>query len=453
MTSVKRCFYFVLALLVLMSTAVVACGGSESSYSRDRTARSGSSSGDRTARFESTPSKVTEDSAGDSKSSFFEAAGGWLGSTKRGSGYEELLGTVPDTPEVRSSVHIDDYALVRSVFDLPDFHLPGPEDNEATLQEFYAWRPPLVWEGDGSDPPIFSFGGTSFFGAFPQHRNHIPENLQYLAFDVRNIDQTITAGPLDDLLDVVRGGFDPRFTGKALESCSACSPPSLEKHRGVLFYSWGEDYKFDPTMTNAPPAFDHLGRGGRIAVLDEYVFRAFGTGAMRSLIDTHMNENPSLADVEEFRLLAGGMSQLGAYTMFLSDNVETFRLDGYAALVLADLSPSEWQIEILQARFAEPGPLRPYEAFASGAGTDEHGTYMALVLVHAGGGDAKENVALLRARIERGSSAIYETPWSSEIDKSEIQAEGRLVLAKLRGAISLNPFSWVYRKDNLILYK
>ena len=54
-------------------------------------------------------------------------------------GYEELLRAIPDTPETRREVYIDDYTVVRRVFDIP---LPGPEDDEATLQEFYDWSRP-----------------------------------------------------------------------------------------------------------------------------------------------------------------------------------------------------------------------------------------------------------------------------------------------------------------------
>ena len=46
---------------------------------------------------------------------------------------------------------------------------------------------------------------------------------------------------------------------------------------------------------------------------------------MKALIDALRDEGPSLADFEEYRLLAAGMSRLGAYSMLLSDN--TFGLE------------------------------------------------------------------------------------------------------------------------------
>lgn len=111
-----------------------------------------------------------------------------------------------------------------------------------------------------------------------------------------------------------RGRFDPEATDSALESCSECPRPDRKEHGGIPFYAWGEDYKPDLTRSLNPPAFDQLGRGGRIAVQDCYVFRALGTGDMELLTDAHRDDTTSLADVEEFLLLASGMSELGDYT-------------------------------------------------------------------------------------------------------------------------------------------
>ncbi len=346
--------------------------------------------------------------------------------------YEGLLGTIPDTPELRREVYINDYALVRQMFDIP---LPGPGDDEDALTEFYERPPPTGFGGEADDPPVRGFGAISFFGPFNQHRNITAENLQHLAFDVRSMDQSIVAFAFPATLDVVRGRFDPQATDKALESCSECEPPSREEYGGVSYYSWGEDYADNPQLRFAPPAFDEIGRGGRIAVLDEYVFRTLGTSGMEALIDAGLNEGASLADVEEFRLLAGGMSRLGAYTMLLSDDVEVWDAANYTA------AGGPW--------------LRPYEAFATGAGKDENGHYMALVLVHADDASAEENVGLLRRIIKEEGSVLYDALWSDYIDveRSEIHAEGRVLLAKLRGGFANNWRDWVIQRDGLILHE
>ena len=106
--------------------------------------------------------------------------------------------------------------------------------------------------------------------------------------------------------------------------------------------------------------------------------------------------------------------------MLLSDDVEVWDAANYAA---------------------EGGPwLCPYEAFATGAGKDENGRYMALVLIHAADASAEENVGLLRRIIEEEGSVLYDALWSDYIDvgRSEIHAEGRVLRAKLRGGFANN---------------
>ena len=351
--------------------------------------------------------------------------------------YEGLLRTIPDTPELRRQVYINDYALVRRMFDIP---LPGPGDDDDALVKFSEWLRPPGFEGEADDPPVRGFGAISFFGPFNQYRNFTAENLQHLALDVRSMDQSIVAFALPATLDVVRGRFDPQATDKALESCSECEPPSREEYGGVSYYSWGEDYAPNPQLRFAPPAFDEIGRGGRIAVLDDYVFRTLGASDMEALIDASLNEGASLADMEEFRLLAGGMSRLGAYTMLLSDDVEVWNADDHAVMLLSERGP--W--------------LRPYEAFATGAGKDEKGHYMALALVHAADASAEKNVGLLRRIIEEEGSIIHDDiSWSDYIDveRSEIHTQGRVLLAKLRGRFANYWRDWVIQRDGLILYE
>ncbi len=121
-------------------------------------------------------------------------------------------------------------------------------------------------------------------------------------------------------MDVVRGSFDPQASGKSLEACAECPPHTRAEHRSISYYSWGEDYEAEYSMVYSPPAYDKHGIGGRIAVLDDYVFRTLGAPEMKAIIGSKLNEATSLADVEEWRLLADGMSRLGAYTTLLTED-------------------------------------------------------------------------------------------------------------------------------------
>ena len=410
----QRYFYPVLALLILVAALGAACDGSESPET---------DSG-------ATPAQIDAPKAA----------------------YELLLGAIPDSTQARDRVFINDYDLVRRMFDIP---LPGPGDDDDTLEAFYNRIPPLVYDPD-NPTPVLQFGGFSFFSPYNPFA-FIRDNLQNLAFDVRNTDQSIVAGHGKQIkMDVVRGRFDPEATDKALGTCSQCPPPGRHEHRGIHFYSWGEDYAEDPAIRFAPPAFDRLGRGGRVAVLDEYVFHTFGTSEMKALIDARLNEMPSLAGVEEFRLLADGMSQLGAYVMLLTDgsNGYDMSLEAIAKSLFRDGDgiPTQSVSEKQKRSLAEAGGplLRPFGAYATGAGIDEDGPYMALAIVHSDDGSAEKNVGLLRSKIEEGTSVFAGEQWSEYIntDTSEIRAEGRVLTAKLRGDIFHSWIRWLNNRDS-----
>ena len=66
-----------------------------------------------------------------------------------------------------------------------------------------------------------------------------------------------------------------------------------------------------------PPAYDELGRGGRIAVLDALAFRTLATEGMRSLIATYRDVRGSLANDPDLALDAGLLEGLEAYSAIL----------------------------------------------------------------------------------------------------------------------------------------
>ena len=346
--------------------------------------------------------------------------------------YLQLLGMVPDTPEMRSGVFINNYAMIRQVFDV---RLSGPDDVEEDLARI--WNE--IRSGQRDVPLAVDYDvflGPLHFSVHRGRNLEVNQNRRYLAFDYVNMDQSVVAGFPPHTTEAIAGRFDPLLTDEALSACSECPPPSREEHRGVRFYAWGESYLTNIKQGYKPPAFDGFGRGGRIAVLDSFVIRTLGTPDMESVIDATLNEVPSLADVQEFRVLTDSMHRLGAYSMVLGDDVAPFRLStGHRQGLSEDMGPL----------------LRPYEAFAMGAGLDSDGGYMALALLHSDGTSAENNVELLRRIIQNGRN-YYEEQWKEIIDynESEVYSEGRVLLAKLRGWVAAN-WSDVFRlRDSLI---
>ena len=168
---------------------------------------------------------------------------------------------------------------------------------------------------------------------------------------------------------------------------------------------------------------------------------------MKGLIDASLGRRPSLADAEEFGLMAKELSKLGAYSIFLSNDTQsmsdldslTVTLAGepgaYDLLVNDDEMRRKYKVffwdsggrsvrvqldspleEVQQIRQClQQSPLRPYQAFGTGRGLDADGRYIGVVLVHTNEDLAGENAVLLRQRIEETLNLAQSKPWSETV--------------------------------------
>ena len=154
---------------------------------------------------------------------------------------------------------------------------------------------------------------------------------------------------------------------------------------------------------------------------------------MPRMIAARQGQIPSLADVEDFRLLARGMSALDAVELMLTDDTPGFDS------VLEGVSNETDREQTRQRSLGSTPMLRPYQALASGLGFGAEGRYMALVLVHDNEAEAERNAELLRERLAVAHSFDTGRPWAEQIERVEILVQGRVLLAKLHGeAIALN---------------
>ena len=168
--------------------------------------------------------------------------------------FEALLSVIPDTPDTRKSVMINDYATVREIFGVP---LPGPEAGEEALGEYIIGiLGPENMSHLTQGPFITGMSGRAMGNS----------RREYLAFDGRNVDQSVEAGIVPNILEVAWGRFDPNATAQALASCSDCPPPDIVTHKDVSFYSWGGHHPVNLQNRNGPPPFHSLGRGRPIHV-------------------------------------------------------------------------------------------------------------------------------------------------------------------------------------------
>ena len=206
---------------------------------------------------------------------------------KSGGVFERLLAVVPDSPYTREGAYMNDYLRARDAFGIP---LPGHDADEDDLLDYIIKL--TVFDNDRGDGYMMADGPEfSGFSLFSQDKNAIRiENLRHLAFDIRHVEQSVTVGGgTRNQLELVKGSFDPDDSRQALDRCDRCPPPDRQEHMGVEFYSWGEGHLDNRWL---PPAFDGLGRGGRIAVLDSFVLRTSETAGIKALIDVHVGNIP-----------------------------------------------------------------------------------------------------------------------------------------------------------------
>ena len=225
---------------------------------------------------------------------------------------------------------------------------------------------------------------------------------------------------------VTKGRFDPR----KIEGCSDCPSADRVEYEGVEFYSWGKDLHGNLREGLSPPAFDQLGRGGRIAVSDSLVYRTVETPGIETLIRTHQGKEDPLADDEDLALAAGRLDDLGLFSALLIGHAEFFSAED----VLDDLCLNLYseQCDRIRDRVANVGSLTEYEVLGAGAGRDDDGLFNAVVLVYRDDDDAERNARQFEERLEDGTSLFANRRWSELIPDGDVTAEGRTVVAKLR---------------------
>jgi peptidoglycan/LPS O-acetylase OafA/YrhL len=333
----------------------------------------------------------------------------------------ELLAQVPDTSDTRSWTVMNDYARFRAAFDIS---LPAADADEDRLFEYYRW---LLFDEEGKGSGLMPVDITGI-RKFPPP---LSETRTELGFTIADVDQDVWAGEAgpDSAIQILRGRFDQGAIDSAVHSDPLFGDLlEVTSHSGVDYYAWGGDS--EASSDRASPVRT-LGRGNRLALRGDYLYWSLTTEGVEAMIDAGTGEGGSLADVDEFRLLAEGLDLLSTYTALFSDNTGYYTAEEVARRV-AGRDASEQDVEAMREVLEGQPQLLAYQAFASGGGVDADGPYTAVVLLNPDEEVALENARRLKDRIKEGTSWLGGQPFSEFIDGVEILTDGRLVLATLR---------------------
>ena len=406
-----------LALLAVavMCIVVSGCGGGEPADSRgdDR----GPTGGERSSEALGQAGHGDSDSNGLSRTPIPTASrtpDNTIGLLGQGT-FVNLLELIPATRGGRIFVSVNDYRRAR---DAHNIKAPGDDASNEDLEEYVG---ALSQTGMALGPWISGF--TNFALSQLEHREH-------LGFDVGDMDQSIRSGYPPNVVEAATGRFDPKTTKSSLGRCTECPEPEIHEHLGIEFYSWGADYQPNISKSLQPPAFDHLGIGGRIALLDSHVFRTQATEAMRTLISTYVEQGDLLADDADLALAARELDGLGVYSAYLVGDVEIF-------VSACEYCTPEQRTE-LESRVKDT-LLDEYIVLGTGVGNDEDGLYAVLVFVYGEEADAERNVPVFEERLATAVSLDSGQIWSDHFPQGDVWNDGRALIAKLR---TENPRIW-----------
>lgn len=364
------------------------------------------------------------------------------------SSFLEMLKLVPDTPATRTMVYISDHAMIRESYDIP---LPSPDADDEAIAEYI-----MTLAGDilemASDPSAGRrLGETSFVsGMGPgQYAFVSPIRRHNIGFGPQDVDQDIQAGPPPMTFEATKGRYDTSVIEQAVNRYES-EMPRFEQYEGIMVIDWG--YGGNEIMLEKrlmPPAFDNLGRCRPLGVEDSHIFRAFDTDSIEAMIDASHGQLTSLADNPDFSLMAEGLSEMGAYSAFLTNQV--LDLDRVELMVL-ELRESLGESVTSEEIIAGVGQLlNPYRTYAAGIGQDDEGPFMTIVLVYDSPEEASSDVPVLEQRVEKGTSVWTGEPWRDLIDSDEIWADERTLRARFRGRIVGGWLEIVYQREMLFL--
>ena len=258
------------------------------------------------------------------------------------------------------------------------------------------------------------------------------EYRETIGFTYDDVDQMVSSGTQPYIYEAYRGGFDKAEIDTAVKTGTRSEELQIIEYGGMEYYRWGEDNTANlSARTHVRP----LGRGHRLALPGDFAFWTVWDEGVEIMIDCYNDTTGSLADIDEFKLMAEGLSILDAFSAALTSDTISYD-DTQAYLDSEGLLEHEGHDERFNLSLKEVPLLKPYDALATGAGLDSNGYYLAIVLVNHNGATAKRNASLLEERINKTRHVWRDELWSEMATKVTIESQDNLTLAKLYGAPS-----------------
>ena len=339
----------------------------------------------------------------------------------------EMQRLIPDSPDTRFQVYINDHAKIREIYDIP---LPSSDAGDE-MEEYIMT---LAWGISGPR----RFIESSFISGIGQPQNAFfsPIRRQNIGFGPQDVDFDIVAGRIPMTSEAIKGRFNLATIDNTISQYDYPLSPDIDSYHDITLYIWSyEVNQIHLDKRFAPPVFDFLGRGTTLAVQKDYICSIDTPELVKTMIDASQGEVASLADNPDYSLMATALSELGAYSVYLSDQVPCGRGTDYMDMLIAAYYDA-WGEEITRDEIiaAAGALLNPYRTFAFGIGEDEEGPFMTIVLIYDNPQQANSDVDAFEQQIESGVSLVGR-PWQDMVDSLDVRAEDRSLRIRIRGDI------------------
>lgn len=345
--------------------------------------------------------------------------------------FASLLRLVPNSEQARTFVYFNDVGRAADVLAQvdPTFSPPTETSDVRAVQDYVML---LITRLHLSAGPYLS--GFDGYGL-----SYLTELKQRAGYDSRNVEATILAGsPPQELVAIQLDLPATQVRDHILQTPQESLPaPKPDEYAGVPILSWGEEGTLDFNRRTMAPGFDELGRGSRLGFLGSRLLYTLWVDTLKAMIDAALGNVPSLAQDEDYALLAASFDALHSYSALATTVTQTVD-------------------RVRQPLPEEAIRLKPYQLLGTSIGHDGSAFFMGVALVHDTAQDAAINVERLQLKLQREGSLVAQRPWSElfEVEVAEIVADGRLLQAKIplkEGQASSIWTTLVFSGDPLLL--
>lgn len=333
--------------------------------------------------------------------------------------YRDLLELIPDTPENRALVYLNNNLIAG---ELAGIEPPSAGASAEEVLEYVSKIRTINFSP-------FLIGPGQFIGGSGDYSVQFAENRDYRSYDQRDVAGGATIGTGTNQIELIVGVFAiEEFDLKV--QCAECPPVDTVKYASRNWYSWGDGGLGSLSLRFAPPVFDQIGRSGEWLVRPNSIVRTFTSQNAEQISETADGNQRSLADIASYVALADAMAELQVFNMVITDEIFEKTPDTYIPSAGFGFTHEQW--DRLVERIGVVPSLVKYSALSLGVGVDDKGPFNAVAIYHDSNADAEENAERLKEVIAQTVLLARNRRWADLFVEIETTVHGNVMTAKLR---------------------